>query len=210
MNGKAMAFWKWFQVHHQSYLFMNNLPPEDKQALLNQLLGRLQEYCPHLGLEIGGKPNEKQELIITAEGDADYFNEAMRLVAVAPKMSDWKFIALVPPRGAEFQFAFEDIVLKVDDIWFQPVHDSAHPDAVGIRVCMPYFERLKELEWFRPAVYNILENILGERSFALDLQYIEIGSLPGEPEEKGMEPLSKLPGYVDWAKLLQRALANKN
>jgi hypothetical protein len=210
MKEKAIEFWNWFEEHNKPYLFLNQMDEDTKAALLNNLLAHLQAYCLHLSYEIGGDPNAKQELVITAEGDMHYFEEVNTLIEAAPKLDNWDFIAFVPPRGDAFEFGFEDITLKASDIWFMPLKDLAHPEIVAIKICTPYYDRLKEYEWLRPAMYKILENILGEKSFALDLQYIDIGELPPLPAEKGMMQIAQLPKYIDWKKAVHLAMIYLN
>jgi len=210
MKENAIAFWEWFQEHHKPYLFLSELNEETKAALLNNLFAHLQAYCKYLSFEIGGAPEGKQELIITAEGNANYFEEVNTLIEAAPQLDEWQFIAFVPPRGTEFEFGFEDLKLKPDDIWFLPLKDRAHPEVIAIKVCTPFYDRLKEYEWLRPAMYKILENILGEKSFALDLQYVDIGELPALPAEEGLIQITQLPKYIDWKKAAHLAMIYLN
>jgi hypothetical protein len=210
MKEKAKEFWDWFEEHSKPYLFLNQLDEDTKAALLNNLLSHLQAYSPHLSFEIGGDPEGKQELIITAEGNSNYFEEVNTLISAAPKLDSWDFIAFVPPRGDAFEFGFEDLVLKASDIWFLPLKDLAHPEIVAIKVCTPFYDRLKEYDWLRPAMYKILENILGEQSFALDLQYVDIGELPPLPAEEGMMQIAQLPKYIDWKKAVHLAMIYLN
>ena len=210
MENEAKIFWEWFEANHKPYLFLNEIEASDKAALLNVMLVQLQQYCPQLGFEIGGTPGEKLELIITAEGNTSYFNEVNTLISAAPKLDDWEFIAFVPPRGDGFEFGFEDVVLKASDIWFVPLKDRAHPEIVAIKVCTPHYDRLKEQEWLRPVMYKILESIIGEKSFALDLQYVDIGELPALPANEGLIQIAQLPKYIDWKKAAHLAMIYLN
>lgn len=210
MEDKAKAFWDWFVEHCKPYIFLDELSEFQKSDLLNSLLAHLQEYCKYLSFEIGGEPDGKLELIISADGDVSHFDEVNTLISAAPKLDDWDFIAFIPPRGDGFEFGFEDFVLKASDIWFLPLQDKARPEIVAIKVCTPYYDRLKEYDWLRPAMYKILESILGEKSFALDLQYVDIGELPALPSEEGMMQIGQLPKYIDWKKAAHLAMIYLN
>jgi hypothetical protein len=59
-------------------------------------------------------------------------------------------------------------------------------------------------------MYKVLENILGEQSFALDLQYVDIGELPPIPSERGMMQIAQLPKYIDWKKAVHLAMIYLN
>jgi hypothetical protein len=166
---------------------------------------RLHEYCDKLYFEIGGHPDEKQELIITAEGNTDYFQEVEDLVNQAPKIEQWSFIAFIPPRDVYFEINYEGVVLRPEEMWIQPLCHEDDPSAIGIRVCARNYELIKGSEFFEPAVYKILDAILGEKASALDLEYVEFGQLPDDPEEEGMLELSKLPDYI-----VRRKFENNN
>ncbi len=210
MNERARQFWEWFVEHCRPFLFLSDMEAEKKQELLTELLTHLQWYCQQLNFEIGGEPGGKQELIITAEGDTFYFDEVNILITSAPKLDDWEFIAFIPPRGDSFEFGFEDLTLKASDIWFVPLQDRAHPEIVAIKVCTPHYDRLKEYKWLRPAMYKILESILGEQSFALDIQYVDIGELPPLPTEEGLMQIAQLRQYIDWKKAAHLAMIYLN
>jgi hypothetical protein len=210
MKEKARQFWEWFEENCKSYLFLNEVEEETKSKLLTNLLDHLHWYCEHLNFEIGGEPGGKQELIITAEGDTFYFEEVNTLISTAPVMEDWEFIAFVPPRGDAFEFGFEDVTLKASDIWFLPLRDLARPEIVAIKVCTPFYDRLKEYQWLRPAIYKILESVVGEKTFALDIQYVDIGELPPLPSEEGMMQIAQLPKYIDWKKAAHLAMIYLN
>jgi hypothetical protein len=93
----------------------------------------------------------------------------------------------------------EKVVLKPGEKWFIPLQED-DLTSIGIRVCTLNFELIKRFEWLRPAVYKILDTILGEKSFALDVDYVEIAQLPDNPEEEGMMQLSELRDFVAWKK----------
>jgi hypothetical protein len=52
---------------------------------------------------------------------------------------------------------------------------------IGVRVCTPNYKEIKDSKWLKAAVYKALDTILGEKSFALDMAYIDIGDLPENP-----------------------------
>jgi hypothetical protein len=200
MTQSPKHFWKWFEENNKAYLFLNVVDPETKEFLLNNILKQLHRYCDNLWFEIGGHPNDTQELIITCEGDKSYFESVERLVDGAPSMSDWSVIAFIPPREVDFEMKYEDVILKPSEMWFEPMENENSPETIGIKVCIRNYELVRENEWLQPAVYKVLDTILGEKSFALDVEYVEIDQLPDEPDEEGLIELSKLPDYVRWKK----------
>jgi len=103
MEDSVKRFWDWFKQHNKSYSFLNQVDPEVKENLLNDFSEELHKYCDNLYFEIGGDPEECQELIITAEGNKEYFNQVEQLVNTAPRIDNWTIKAFIPPRDIHFK-----------------------------------------------------------------------------------------------------------
>jgi hypothetical protein len=200
MKQSPQQFWKWFEQNNKAYLFLNDIDGESKEQLLNNLLEQLHEYCDNLYFEVGGQPDEDQELIITAEGDTEFFEQVETLISAAPNIPNWTFIPFIPPREVDFKMNYEDVELKPSEMWFLPLELMDKPKAIGIKVCTGNYELVKNSKWLRPAVYKVLDTILGEKSFALDIDHVSLGELPDEPEENGFIELSELMAFVGWKK----------
>ncbi len=198
MKEKASQFWNWFASHSAAYLFLKDVDNTVKSRLLQDLKQHLHAYCNKLCFEIGGDPESDQELIITADGNTEYFRYAETLIAEAPELEGWDFIALIPPRGAEFEISINGLVLRARDMWFQPMGHPNFPELMGIRVCIPNYETYKDSEWMHQAICKMVEYIIGEKSFALNMHYIDIGELPEAPVEWGMFPLQNLEKFIQW------------
>src|SRR5882757_1304718 len=93
---KGYQFWKWFSLNQASYQHLDNKEYDEVEYLLNELLQQLHAYCDKLVFQIGGKHSHIKELIISAEGNVEYFNVVEELVMMAPRLSTWTFIALAP------------------------------------------------------------------------------------------------------------------
>jgi hypothetical protein len=85
-------------------------------------------------------------------------------------------------------------------MWFLPLQSASKPNSIGIKVCTPNYEIIKESKWFKSAIYKMLDAVLGEKSFALDIDHIDFGKLPENPEDQGMIELAELPAFVKWKK----------
>ena len=198
MKQSAKHFWEWFKEHNSAYLFLNDVDSDIKQNLLDTLQEKLSLYCDRLYFEIGGFKDERQELIITAEGEIDYFDMVDELVNAAPQISNWSFIAFIPPRDTHFELDYEGVKLSADDMYFDVLENSGEPDKLGIRVFTRNFEIIKDSEWLKPAVYKVLDTVLGEKSFAMDVDYVDIEQLSDDPQGDGLLHLSDLPRYISW------------
>ncbi|MDQ1088431.1 hypothetical protein [Siphonobacter sp. SORGH_AS_1065] len=192
-------FWEWFKDNNKAYTFLNFVDEEAKEKLLNDFLEQLHKYCDKIYFEIGGYPDEDQELIITAEGDKDYFHQVEELVNAAPKIDGWTFIAFKPPMPDNFKSKWDDLELNTEDMWFLPLSNDKTQD-LGIRVCFNNQDLIKGNKTLTPLLYKMLDTIAGEKSFALDIHYIDTDLLPDYPNEEGMYPILELPNYIEWHK----------
>ncbi|HEY4196991.1 MAG TPA: hypothetical protein VGM63_15720 [Mucilaginibacter sp.] len=200
MADKIVSFWKWFEENNHAFLFTNEVDDDVKEQLLTDFLSELHKYNDKLYFQIGGLPGNDQELIITAEGDAEQFESVEELIKNAPVIDNWIFIAFIQPSDDDNIINYEGIELTRSDLWFMPLDSKAKPSSIGIRICVPNYEILKTNDWLDNAVYKMLDTVLGEKSFALDIDYLEIGQLPESPEEKGMIELNDLPRFIAWKK----------
>lgn len=199
-------FWKWFNENNQPYLFLNQIDDgSERNRLLDLLLFKLHEYNERLFFMIGGHPDDVQELIITAQGNRAHFGDVERLVSLAPRLPHWNVIAFKPSRTTDFESEFQGIRLKAKDLWFLPLQNRINPDLIGIRIGIPNYTCLRQERWLETAVNQVVETITGEKSFACDIDHIDLAELPGEPDDEGMYRLMELPDYIHWRKSKQLA-----
>jgi hypothetical protein len=203
MTTATKIFWDWFEKNNKAYQLIDDVDEDAKEQLLNDLQERLHEYCDHIYFHVGGIPGEEQELIVTAEGNNDFFEQVEALINGAPVIDNWKFVAFIQPSDDLDTTNFEGIELSPREMWFLPLESARMPKSIGIKVCTPNYDAVKESKWFKPAVYKVLDTLLGEKSFAMDIDHIDFGLLPMYPAEQGMIELSELPAYVKWKKSKQ-------
>ncbi len=190
-------FWDWFKENENKYFFLNQVDDDDeKERLLNEFLKRLHAYCDKLFFEIGGQPDEKQDLIITAEGDTDFFDKVESLVSHAPQLEYWNVIAFKPVMEG-FIIEYNDIKLDPKLLYFDPLSSKASKK-IGLRIYVENYDPANNMS-FLTAAYLLLDNILGEQSNALNIGYVEIEELPPYPEREKYIELAKLPRYIAWA-----------
>jgi hypothetical protein len=191
-------FWNWFKDYNKSYTFLNSVDENIQEQLLDKLLERLHNYCGKIYFEIGGFPDEDQELIITAEGDKAYFDKVEHLINNAPEIEGWTFIAFKPAMPDHFKSKWDALELDTEDMWFLPLSNEKTQD-LGIRVYFNNQDLIKDNATLIPLLYKMLDTIVGEKSFALDIKYVDTDLLPDKPEE-GLYPILELPKYIEWHK----------
>ncbi|BAU53129.1 hypothetical protein [Mucilaginibacter gotjawali] len=195
---KEQQFWTWFKENEAKYFFLNQINDDnERERLLDEFLEHLHIYCDHLFFEIGGHPNEKQDLIITAEGNADFFDRVEALVSQAPQLEYWNAIAFKPPIGNGI-IEYNGIKLDPETMLFDPLSVNTS-QKIGLRVHVDNFNPNRERD-FLTAVYLLLDNILGEKPTALEIGYVDVKSMPPTLEKEELIEFTKLPRYIQWKK----------
>jgi hypothetical protein len=196
---KEQQFWDWFKENEAKYFFLNQINGDnEKERLLDDFLLHLHKYCDQLFFEVGGHPNEKQDLIITAEGNTDFFDEVEALVKKAPQLEHWNVLAFKPVRE-DYTTEYNSIKLDPKMMYFIPLNNK-NSKKIGLRIYIDNYNSTNKDD-FLTATYIALDNTLGEKSNALDIGYLEIVNLPFSiTEREELIKLTKLPQYIKWKK----------
>ncbi len=197
MNKKATKFWKWFSDNQNKFSFINEVEEAERDNLLDEFITELHQFNENIYFEIGGDVDEdKKELIITAEGVEDYFEEVETLVSAAPEYKDWEVIAFKPPMGKGFITNYAGIEFDPEKIIFIPLENEEQPDAIGINVCYPDFDE-SDREVLMEGTYLMLDAIIGEKSTTLDINYMEITQTPENIGDLDFIHCSEIEEYID-------------
>jgi hypothetical protein len=199
---KVKVFWEWFEQNHTRYSNFNETyeqKAEESVELLDAITKELKKFSEGLFVEVSATA-EKKELIITAQGNREFFADAFTLVESAPSIGSWDFITLKPVLGLNFNFKMADVIINPDEILFMPLEAEEYPDDVAVRL---YHKKYTTEEGAtRNAVivglYAALNMFLGEKSSTLDLQYVDFDDMP-HPKEQTF-PFSELKDYIAYKK----------
>jgi hypothetical protein len=191
------AFWGWFRENKKR---MDALDDPD-EPFWDEALAALGKVHPDLKFALsaheGAAKAADREFVLTASCDTELFPVVDAMVAAAPKLAGWQWVALKPPMGFDFVSEFEDLTLDPAEMWFFPLRDSARPRSLGIRVAVPGYTK-RRAEQFFDAVAMMLETGLGERAAAMDLEDLDVIPLPPNLKAEGFAPLKELPAYIAW------------
>lgn len=129
---KINSFWNWFQDNNQTIKNLINETPINQKQICYWLNKQLGYYCKELDFMIvfPKKENQKSELIITANGNPEYFNQVIQLIDNAPQLRHWKFTAFMQPienfneiiDGLDEPYIFQEITIKTSEIKFLPIN----------------------------------------------------------------------------------------
>ncbi|MBY0308295.1 MAG: hypothetical protein K2Q09_06105 [Phycisphaerales bacterium] len=195
----AAAFWAWF-TRNKPRLDLLDDPDE---LLWDEALAELAKVHPDLRFALSSLEDapagSPRELVITASCDTALFPVVDALVAAAPSLPGWTWVALKPPMGFDVETEYEDLALDAAQMWFFPIRDSARPRQLGLRIAVPGLTRRREGQYF-DAVAMMLETALGEREAATDLHDLHVVPLPQNLKAEGYAPLKELSAYIAWNK----------
>lgn len=141
-----------------------------------------------LGAEVTDVEGTRR-VVITADGDVEAFELVRALVAAAPKLPGWEFVALRPGKGFDFEVEVGGRVFDAKELSFQPLPPEQAPTQLAIRLLVPnpWVEEWSEL------ALRIIEAGLGEEA-AARIGYMEIDKR--EADSENVLPLESLPRWV--------------
>ncbi|WP_421497805.1 hypothetical protein [Flavobacterium columnare] len=184
-------FWNHFQQNNFVFLLLNEIPKDELKTHFDNLIEILHLYNKDLDLIIKNKTNGA-ELIITANGNPYLFKEVELLVHHAPIVQRWKITAFLQPEtnltkyenGTDKPLEYYGITLRISEMYFIPLENPNKPTDLGIKVLLKNYIIHKDNPRLREAVYVHIEHLIGEKSFANDIAFIEIGQLGGDNENQ--------------------------
>jgi len=197
-NNTETNFWNWFEKNNKNYLFLNQIDSQEtKDKLLDEFLIQLHKYCDKLYFEVGGHPEDNNvELIITAEGNVEYFDKVENLVNAAPEIKDWTVIAFKPPMGKGFRTNYGGKIFDPSKIIFIPLNNEEIPNGVGLQVCFSDYND-DERNIFITGTYIAIDCLIGEKSASLDIDYLDVVMTPEDIGKYDFRHLEDIKEYID-------------
>jgi hypothetical protein len=183
------TFWNHFQQNNFVFLLLNEISKDELKTHFDKLIQILHQYNKDLDLIIKNKKNGA-ELIITANGNPYLFKEVELIVHHAPVVERWKITAFIQPETnltkyencTDKPLEYYGITLQISEMYFIPLENPNKPTDLGIKVLLKNYIVHKDNPRLREAVYIHIEHLIGEKAFANDIAFIEIGQLEGDDE----------------------------
>jgi hypothetical protein len=195
---KAKHFWKWFLENYLSYEFLPEMYQDQRSEKLDEINTQVSKYCKGLSVNIDPNMNKNRgfRITITANGDSSYFQAAKDLVAYAPQIDNWYFSALVPPVDKSIQLRFkinESMVLDPALMFVVLGEVVGYPNYMAVAV---YFDQYDEnnmelMNELKEVIAKLINNLIGEESWAKNVQYLQIGGIPAN-HEMNCRPLNEI------------------
>ena len=195
-------FWNYFQQNNFVFLLLNEISKDELKIHFDKLIEILHQYNKDLDLIIKNKKSNA-ELIITANGNPYLFKEVELLVHHTPILERWKITAFLQPEtnlskyenGTDKPLEYYGITLRISEMYFIPLENLNKPTDLGIKVLLKNYIIHKDNPRLREAVYVHIEHLIGEKAFANDIAFIEIGQLEGDDESQ--IELYNLKSYIE-------------
>ena len=186
------AFWNWFLKNERDLRNQKAL----REGMIDQAYEQIRRVDQGLAIEIGGDPKKgPTELIISAQGKKELFSLVDQVIARAPKVEGWLFIALKPAMGFELEYEYDGKKLDPRKLWFQARTPKDAPGMLGLEVFIPGYSEVDKTETVE-AVFRILDSAMGERLTAEMIRYVDVSKLPDNPEKEGYIKFVELPDFI--------------
>jgi hypothetical protein len=204
---KINTFWNWFQDNNQTIKKLINETPLNQKHITFWLSKNLSYYCPEIDFilvfPINNSNNNKSELILTANGNPEYFNQIINLVDNAPQLKNWKFTAFIQPteridelmKGLDDPCIFHEITLKASELTFLPLeyHEITHK--FDIAIFLKNYNLYYDTKTLQQAIFIIMQDILGEKSLYQNINFVQLAQIQENME--GLIHLWNFQYYID-------------
>lgn len=199
---QIINFWSHFKQNNFVFLLLNEIQKDELKIHFDKLIKLLHQYNKDLDLIIKNK-SKGAEIIITANGNPYLFKEVELLVHHAPVIERWKVTAFLQPEtnltkyenGNDKPLEYYDISLRISEMYFLPLENLKKSTDLGVKIFIKNYIIHKNNQRLREAVYVHIEHLIGEKSFANNIAFIEIGQLEGNQEN--VIELYNLKSYID-------------
>lgn len=169
-------FWEWFNRHNKEYLELNRRSKKEAGYWLCELNAHLRAYFKFFGFSVIVPDKGPARLTITVNGKAMHFKKVDAFVATAPEIPGWQISALEDPMPVDFMLEKEIEKAGIHPGEFCFSFASDHPAYTDIIVYHSLCTEDNE-DIFLELAYESIYNLLGERSFGMDLGHVQIDNL---------------------------------
>ena len=198
-------FWNWIQFNEATLRNLQNEKPKIQKLFLFWLDKNLHYYSEGLDciLIFPKKGDKSIQLVISANGNPNYFEAVTVLIDNAPKLKNWNFIAFIQPSedieemeaGLDKPYVFKDINLKASELKFEPLQYESCKKIDMIVYLKNYTVHCNNQNLIE-VVFIIMQDIIGEIALSENINFVELAQMP-EQENEDLIYLYDLQFYLD-------------
>jgi hypothetical protein len=185
MNQEISQFWRLFQELRGPM----EASEDFDEAIYDELLAALQEIDEGLFLELCLVEGSK-ELIVTADGQEELFPVADQVIAAAPVLPPWSFLALKPRIGFPLAARWNSVEIQIKDCGFELFRDEESGKFI-LNLLAAGFREDQSLD-IHNALLRALDHGLGERYFAETISETDLELVDFETLSSKGQPLADL------------------
>jgi len=204
-NTSIPLFWNWITYNEKTLRNLQNEKPKIQKLFIYWLEKHLHYYCSGLDALLIFPEQKKQptQLIISANGNPDFFNQVNALITDAPTLPHWKFIAFIQPSknfdeleaGLDKPYVFKDIILKTSELKFMPF-EYDNEKKIDMIVYLKDFTVHCKNKNLLQVIFIMMQDLLGEKVLYERINFVELAQMP-EEEDNELIQLYELQFYLD-------------
>ena len=179
-------FWAWFKDNEKRLKKFEETP--DKY--LNEVLIQAKKIQDGLAIEFEPPKNGVINMTVSADGDKNIFSVVQNIVAKAPAIEGWKFIAFRQRINLE---QVKGMKLKADDHELDPEKMKFFPIIHGDKIDIIIYTYGVKEENYNQIAYGgllLLDNLIGEFDCVTKVRSYDFHNMPVKKEElDGLLPL---------------------
>jgi hypothetical protein len=187
-------FWQWFLRNNKEYLELSKKSKKESSYWLNELNAHLRAYYKFFEFCLSTDKNKTGTLTITVDGKSQYFKKVDAMVASAPDIPGWTIKSLEDPFPIDFMLETQIEETGVDPRELSFQFDTDPPKGCLV-VYHPMYTEKKKYSFYSLA-RNAIYNLLGERSFGIEIHDIEVLNL-SEAYVDQVQMFENLPEYIN-------------
>jgi hypothetical protein len=200
----AKAFWMWFMSNEIAYLNLLDVKDDEKEVSLGKLFTELRKYSKGLRFTFDFSNRPRPELVITAKGNADLFEDVMLLIHHAPTTNNWTFVNFISKMEVPELFLYEDVMLCPDDIYFTARRNGRRCGLLDLCLYIKASKRTMQSEELFDAANLLLLHLLGETNFGACIGTFSVHNMPVGPARRRLHKLRELPEFVSARNVIRK------
>jgi hypothetical protein len=189
-------FWNWFCENEQAFFKSVEAGTNIEKEFFDELSPQLDKIKETIYYVAGMHNPTTAELAFAADGEIENIVFIEELVAAAPSLPNWRFLALKPAVD------IDDINLEMNgykftkaNLHFFPNNHPDFPDEIDITIVYDDFNE-EDKTPVTSGVYIFLDNFLGELNATTSIDFLTLtGKAASQPE---LIPIEKLKDYLIW------------
>jgi hypothetical protein len=202
------AFWTWFQENEETYYRFLQMDLEERDYHFGILDSWLSSFDPCVSA-ILRSPQQLQKAVLTftAKGRPEGILYVQNLVAQAPRLPRWEFIAFIQPvidlalceKKQDEPYEFTGLTIKASDLYWIPSDYDPETDTwvlfIVFKGCRKSVQELG-METVLDYIYYIFQDVLGELVLTRKISNAVCDEFTLADHELA-QPIHKLPGFLE-------------